>query len=123
LAASKPLGCAQGCCAKSPLEVLVGGFAHVPEAGLTTAGMDGWDDACVAGELTCSVEAIDGANLPVDDDGQDVSNAGKALQQLDGGGSSNPLLDALFELRDLVLQSVEGFELLGDTATRFRGKP
>ena len=54
---------------ESPLEILIAGLPQVPEAGLTTAGMDGGDDAGIAGELTCGMEAIDEANLPVDDDG------------------------------------------------------
>jgi len=41
----------------------------VPEARLVAAGMDGRDDAGVAGELACGVKAVDGADLPVDEDG------------------------------------------------------
>ena len=93
------------------------------EAGPSAAGMDGGDDAGVAGELACGVEAIDGADLAVDHDGQDVSHPGEGLQKLDGGGKSNPLADALFELSNLVLQCVESLELLSNTAPRFRGKP
>ena len=37
---------------ESPLEVLVGGLAHVSEAGLAAAGVDGGDEAGLAGELT-----------------------------------------------------------------------
>ena len=84
----------------------------MPEARLVAAGMDGRDDAGVAGELACGVKVVDGADLPVDEDGQDVSNAGKALEQLDGGGQSNSFPDADFELSDLQLQSVESVEFL-----------
>src|SRR3972149_2845876 len=87
------------------------------------AGVRGGDDAGIAGEPACRVEAIDGADLALDYDGEDVANSGKALQKLDGGGKSNPLADALLELSDLQLQPIEGLELLGDTAPRFRGKP
>src|SRR3990172_12890512 len=108
---------------ESPLEVLVGGFAHVPEVGLAAAGVHGRHDAGIGGELACGAKAIDGADLALDHDGQDVPNSGKALQQLDGGGKSNPLSDALFELSDLVLQGIESLELLSNTTPRFRRKP
>jgi len=52
-----------------------------------------------------------------------VSDTGKALEQLDGGCQGNPLPDALFELSDLELQSVESVDLLCDAAPGFRGKP
>jgi hypothetical protein len=107
---------------EGPLEVLVGGLAHVSEAGLAAAGVDGGHEAGVTGELTWRVEAVDAADLPIDDDGQDVSDTGKALEQLDGGGQSNPLPDPLFELIDLELESVKGFNVLGDAAACLRGK-
>ena len=37
---------------EGPLQVLIGGFAHVAEAGLPTGGVDGWDKAGIAGEPT-----------------------------------------------------------------------
>jgi hypothetical protein len=52
-----------------------------------------------------------------------VANSRKGLQQLDGGGKSDPLADALFELSDVVLEAVQSFKLLGDTAPRLGGKP
>lgn len=55
---------------EGPLQVLIGGFAHVAEAGLPAASVDGGDEAGVAGELTWRVEAIDGADLALDHDGQ-----------------------------------------------------
>jgi hypothetical protein len=54
---------------ESPLQVLIGGLAHVTEAGLAAAGVDGGDEAGVAGELAWRVEAIDAADLAVDHDG------------------------------------------------------
>jgi len=52
-----------------------------------------------------------------------VCHSGERLEQLDGGGKSDPLADALFELSDLELEAVEGIDLLGDTSSRLRGKP
>src|SRR4030065_181943 len=49
--------------------------------------------------------------------------AGGDIGRLDGGGQGGALANALFELSDLELESVEGFDLLGDTSTRLRGKP
>jgi hypothetical protein len=95
----------------------------VAKAGLAAAGVDGRDDAGIAGELAWGVEAIDGSDLSLDGDGQDVPNAGECLQQLDGVGEGNPVPDAHFELSDLVPEAVESFELLGDAAPGFRGKP
>jgi len=108
---------------EGPLQVLIGGFAHVAEAGLPAAGVDGGDEAGVAGQLAWRGEAIDGADLAVDDDGQDVSHSGEHLQQLDRGGHCDSLPNALFELIYLELQPVEGFELLSNTTPSFRGKP
>lgn len=76
---------------EGPLQVLVGGFPHVAKAGFAAAGVHRGDDAGIAGEPACRVEAIDGADLALDHDGQDVANSGKALEQLDGGGESDPL--------------------------------
>jgi len=61
------------------LQALIGGFAHVSETGLPAAGVDGGDEAGVARELVCRAEAIDAADLALDDDGQDVSDTGNAL--------------------------------------------
>ena len=49
------------------------------EAGLAPGGVDGGDDAAVAGELTCSVEAINGSDLALDDDSQDVGDTWERL--------------------------------------------
>ena len=38
------------------------------------------------------------------------------------GGQGDPAADALLEASDLVADCVEGLELLGDAAPRFRGK-
>jgi hypothetical protein len=95
----------------------------VTEAGLGTGGVDGWDDAGVAGELSGGGEAIDRADLPFDDDGQDVRHTREGFEQLDGGGEGDSLPNAIFELSDLLLEAVEGLEFLGDTAAGLRGKP
>ena len=106
-----------------PLEVPIGGFAHVAEAGLAAGGVDGWDEAAVAGQLPWRGEAIDGADLAVRDDGQDVRDTGKALEHLDRGDQCGAHPNTLFELSDLELQAVEGFGLLSDTSARLWGKP
>ncbi|OGO09208.1 MAG: hypothetical protein A2Y61_05785 [Chloroflexi bacterium RBG_13_60_13] len=90
------------------------------EAGLAAGGVDSGDDAGVAGEPAGCVEAIDRADLAFDDDGEDVANSGKALEQLDGGGQGDSLPDALLELSDLVLEGIQSFELLGGAALRLR---
>lgn len=73
------------------------------EAGLSAAGVDGGDGAGIAGELACSVEAIDAADLAVGHDGEDVSDARQGLEQQNGGGGANALADVLFQFRDLFL--------------------
>lgn len=92
-------------------------------SGLGTGGVERWDDAGVTGELSAGGEAIDGADLPIDDDAQGVPDAGKALEQLDGGGEGDSLPNAIFELSDLLLEAVEGLQFLGDTAAGLREKP
>ena len=80
------------------------------------------DDAGIAGEPACRVEAIDGTDLALDNDGQDFAYPGKGLHQPDGGDEAHPLSDALFELSDLVLRRVESLELLSNATPRFRRK-
>src|SRR3972149_7130348 len=57
---------------ESPLEVLVGGFAHVPEVGLAAAGVHGRHDAGIAGGLACGAQALDGDDLARGQESPDV---------------------------------------------------
>ena len=63
---------------------------------LAATGMDLGHDAGIGGEVTSSREAIDGADLALDDDGEDVTHTGDGFQQLHVGCELDALTDALF---------------------------
>jgi len=73
------------CLDESPLEIIVGLFAHASEAGLAAAGMDLGNDAGVGCEMAGRGEAIDGTDLASDDDGEDVTHTRDGLQTLHVG--------------------------------------
>jgi len=59
-------------------------------------------------------QALDGAQLPVDDDGEDLGRSGDGHEQFD------PLEDAFFQLVDVGLKQVEQLQSLGHAAVRLR---
>jgi len=111
-----------GCCAKCPLEVQVGRLAHAAEVRLSAGCVDSGNQAGVAGELSGGGGAIDRADLPIDDDGQDVGHTREGLQPEDGRGEGNSLPDALLKQSDLALEGIQRLELLGDAPGRLWGK-
>ena len=87
---------------------------------LAAAGVDPGDEAGVAGEVLGGRQALDGAQLPVDDDGEDLGRSGDGHEQLDGRGEFDPLEDAFFQLVDVGLKQVEQLQSLGHAAVRLR---
>ena len=70
---------------ESPLEIVVGLFAHASVAGLAAAGMDLGNDAGIGCEVAGRGEAIDGADFASDDDGEDATHTRDGLQTLHVG--------------------------------------
>ena len=87
--------------------------------GTAGTGTDFGHQAAVAGEVVRSAEAIDGADLSIDDDGQHFGRPGNRLDQLDCGCGLDALDDPVFQLLDVAVQSVEELQLLGCAAGGF----
>lgn len=105
-----------------PLEVVIGLLDHPSVVDLPTAGLDLGDEASVASEARGRREAIDGADFPINDDGQDLRRAWDRLDQLDGGGHLHPFQDTGLEAKDLLLHLIQQFELLPHAALRLWGE-
>ena len=116
------LRCATGCCAKSPLEVGVALLHHVAVVGSAGAGAELGDEAAVAGEVLGGREAVDGADLTITDDGQDLGRSRHRLDELDGWCGLDAREDPVFQLLDMVGEGVQDLELLEDAAPGFIGK-
>jgi hypothetical protein len=124
------LRCATGCCAKSPLEVVVGLLPgrtpgrcdHLAVVGLAAAGLDLGEEPGVAGEVMGRREAIDGSHFAIDDDGKDFCRSRDRLDELDGGGQLHPLQDASLQSTDLLLHLIQQLELLPHAAPGFVGQ-
>jgi len=129
LAASMSLRCATGshgdaprCCAKNPLEVGVALLQHAAIVGSAGAGAELGDEAAVAGEVLGGREAVDGAELTMNDDGQDLGRSRHRLDELDGWRGLDAIEDPVFQLLDMVGEGVQDLELLEDAAPGFIGK-
>lgn len=105
---------------EGPLEIIVSLLSQTTEAGLAAAGMDFGNNPGVGSEVPCSGEAIDGADLSFDDDGEDVTHTWKGLQQLHIRGELDAFQDAIFEHGDLFHGGVEEIEFLFQAAAGFR---
>jgi len=64
---------------ESPLEILIALRSHFAVAGFTPAGSDTRGGIAVATELRHRREAGDGSDLPIDDNGKNISHAGKGF--------------------------------------------
>ena len=71
--------------------------------------------------LSCR-EAIDRANLPVDDDGQHFGRTRDRLDELEGWSGLDAIDDSIFQLLDMVVESVQDLQLLTDAALGFCGE-
>lgn len=109
-----------GCFDEGPLEIIVSLLSHTTEAGLAAAGMDFGNNPGVGGEVPCSGEAINGADLSFDDDGEDVSYTGEGFQALHILCELDALEHAFFESSDLLHGGVEKIEFLIEAATGLR---
>ena len=90
-----------GCLDEGPLEILIGLSSQFSIASFTATGTDPRRGAAVAAELRSRGKAADSAHFPLDDDGQHVSDARKALQELHRRGESDQVVDSLLEGVDL----------------------
>ena len=77
---------------EGPLEIVVGLLSHATVACLASAGVHFRNNTGIGSQVVGGGEAIDGADLSFDDDGEDVPHAGDGFQQLHVGCE----LDALF---------------------------
>ena len=90
--------------------------------GTAGTGTDFGYQAAVAGEVVGGAEAIDGADLSIDDDGEYFGRPGNRLDQLDGGCGLNALDDPVFQLLDVAIESIQELQLLGCAAGGFGGQ-
>lgn len=116
------LRCPSGCCAKCPLEVVVGLFAHVSIASFASARVNLWHQSRIGSQVTSGGEALDRADLAFNDNSEDICHTRKGCQQLHVGGELDALENAFFEHSDLVDDGIEEIEMLLETAACFRGK-
>jgi len=116
------LRCAQECRAQGPLEVSVALLHHVAVVGSAGAGAELGDEAAVAGEVLGGREALDGADLTINDDGQHLGRSRHRLDELDGWRGLDAIEDPDFQLLDMVVEGVQDLELLEDAAPGFIGK-
>ena len=105
---------------EGPLQVVIRLIDHASIVDLAAAGAYSGDETGIAGQVFGGGEAVDGAELPVDDDGEDLGRARDGHDPLDGGGDLDPLEDALFQALDVGLQQLEQLELLVDAPARLR---
>jgi len=126
-------GDAPRCCAKGPLEVGVALLQHVAVVGSAGVGAELGDEPGVAGEARgrwaptlfapgCCAKAVDGADLTINDDGQDLGRSRHRLDELDGWCGLDAREDPVFQLLDKVGEGVQDLELLEDAAPGFIGK-
>jgi len=90
---------------------------HVPGAGAELGYQ-----AAVAGEVVGGTEAVDGADFPVDDNGEYFGGPGDGLDELDGGCGLDAFDDSAFQLLDVAIESVQELQLLGGAAGGFGGQ-
>jgi hypothetical protein len=101
-----------GCLDEGPFEVLVALGSHLAVVSLASAGADPWGGTAVAGELRGGREAGDGADFPIDEDGQDVAHPGEALEKLHARGDGDAASDAPLESTDLSAERIEDLQML-----------
>jgi len=87
---------------ESPLEVGVALLDHVSVVGSAGAGAELGDEAAVAGEVLGGREAVDGAELTINDDGQDLGWSRHGLGALDGWCGLDAREDPVFQPLDMV---------------------
>lgn len=105
---------------EGPLEIVVSLLSHTTEAGLAAAGMDFGNNPGVGSEMPCIGEAIDGADLTFNNDGEDVTHTGDGFQALHVRCELDAFQDAFFEHGDLLHGDVEEIEFLFQAAASFR---
>ena len=81
--------------------------------------MDFGNNPGVGSEVPCSGEAINGADLTLDDDGEDVTHTWDGFQALHIQCELNALEHAFFESGYLLHSGIEKLELLIDTTSCF----
>ena len=86
-----------GCFDERPFEILIGLGSQFSIASLAATGTDPRRGAAVAAELRGRGKAADSAHLALDDDGQHVPNARKALQELHRGGEGDQVMDSFLK--------------------------
>lgn len=91
---------------ESPLEVGVALLHHAAVVGSAGAGAELGDEAAVAREVLVCREPVDGTDLAIDDDGQDLGRSRHGLDELDGWCGLNAIEDPVFQLLDMVGEGV-----------------
>ena len=94
------------------LQVVVGLPDHAAVVDLAAAGAYAGDETGIAGQVLGGREALDGSQLPVDHDGEDLRRTGERHEQLDRAGELDSLEDALFQALDVGLKQVEQLQFL-----------
>jgi len=101
---------------KGPLEIGVALLDHTAVVGPAGAGAEFGHQAAVASEVLGGRETIDRADLPLDDDSQDFGRSRDGLDELDGWSGLDAIDDSIFQLLDVVVESVQDLQLLTGAA-------
>ena len=108
---------------EGPLQVRIALLDHAAIVGSAGAGAEPGHQATVAGEVFGGLEAVDGAHLTIDEDGQDFGRSWDGLDELNGGGGLDPFNDSILQSPDMFAQGIEDLQLLKSAAPGLFGEP
>jgi hypothetical protein len=104
---------------KSELQVLIGFFLKVAVMELATGTGYPGCGAAIGGKGIGMGEPGDVPDFAIDDNGKDISNAGKGLEQLDTRSFLNALTDTVLKGGDFLLDVIQQDEFLLDATVGF----
>lgn len=97
---------------EGPFQVVVALLDQSTIVGAACAGLDLGHESGVAGEVLGGREAVDRADFAINDNGEHFGRARHSLNELHRGGDLDLCEDTCFELIDVVLDSIQEFNLL-----------